>query len=112
MLEDSQSHLSAGPHNTAAAISAPAPAEHPKTAAVRKRAAQPLPIEVVLLTTGEAARALRVSTITIHRYAAAGLIPFVKLGARDARSPRRYRASDIARFIESRLAPESAGVTE
>lgn len=87
-------------------------AEHPKTTAARLRATQPLPLEVVLLTTAEVARSLRVSTITVHRYAAAGLLPFLKLGTGDARSPRRYRASDIARFLESRLAPSGAAATE
>ena len=112
MLAENLSNLSSGSPKAAAYDNAPAHAEHRKTVAVRKRAAQSLPIEIVLLTTGEAARALRVSTITIHRYAAAGLIPFVKLGAGDARSPRRYRASDIAQFIESRLAPTGAGATK
>jgi hypothetical protein len=111
MLAENLSNLSSGSPKAAAYDNAPAHAEHPKTVAVRKRAAQSLPIEIVLLTTGEA-RALRVSTITIHRYAAAGLIPFVKLGAGDARSPRRYRASDIAQFIESRLVPTGAGATK
>jgi Helix-turn-helix domain len=85
---------------------------HPKTAAVARRASAPLPLEVTLLTTGQVAKALGVSTITIHRYSAAGLLPSLKLGTGDARSPRRYRASDIARFLESRLAPSGAGATE
>jgi excisionase family DNA binding protein len=105
----SKSSLCYAPRNSAVSTEALAPAVHPKTAAVRRRAVQPLPAEVVLLTTAEAARALRVSTITVHRYAAAGLLPFVKLGAGDARSPRRYRLSDVLKFIESRL---SAGATK
>jgi len=111
MLGDTVSILSPAPHSTAATLNAPASAEHAKTLAARPRAAAPLPLEITLLSTGQVARALGVSTITIHRYAAAGLIPFVKLGAGDARALRRYRASDIARFVESRLAPSDSSAT-
>ena len=102
MLEDSLSNPSSESRNTADSV-------HPKTVAAARRAAVPLPPECVLLTTRQFAKAAAVTPITIHRYAAAGLIPFVKLGAGDARSPRRYRLSDVLKFIESRL---STGTTK
>ena len=102
MLADNLSNLSSESRNTADSV-------HPKTVAAARRAGVPLPPECVLLTTRQVARAVAVTPITIHRYSAAGLLPFVKLGAGDARSPRRYRLSDVLKFIESRL---SAGATK
>ena len=61
--------------------------------------------EKAYLSSGEVAKALGVSTITIHRYSAAGLLPSLKLGTGDARSPRRYRASDDV--FPSALSPSS-----
>lgn len=110
MLEDRISNLSSVSRDTA--TSTGAAVEHPKSLAVRKRAAAPLPLECVLLSTAQVARALGVSAITVYRYASAGLIPFIKLGDGSDRALRRYRAVDIARFIETRLAPNGAGATE
>lgn len=82
--------------------------EHPKTAAARRRASQPLPLEVVLMSPAEVARALGVSTITVFRYSKAGLLQPLKLGDGQARAPRRYRALDVMKFIESRLSVGTA----
>ena len=112
MLEDTVSILSSKPRNRAALINTSAPAEHPKTTAARLRATRPIPLEVALLTTSEVARALRVTPITIFRYAQKGLLRPIKLGDGSARAPRRYRAVDIARFIEERLATSGANATE
>jgi hypothetical protein len=102
-MSDNLSNLFPASRDTADSISAPASAEHPKTQAAARHAAAPLPPESVLITTRQFAKAVAVTPITIHRYAAAGLIPFVKLGDGSARSPRRYRLSDVLAFIESRL---------
>jgi hypothetical protein len=112
MLEDTVSILSSAPRNPAATSNPPAPAEHPKTTAARLRATRPIPLEVALLTTSEVARALRVTPITVFRYAQKGLLRPIKLGDGSARAPRRYRAVDIARFIEERLAASGVSATE
>jgi hypothetical protein len=111
VLVESASIPFASPRNTAESTNAPAPAEHPKTTAARLRGTRPIPLEVALLTTSEVARALRVTPITIFRYAQKGLLRPIKLGDGSARAPRRYRAVDIAKFIEERLAA-SGGSTE
>ena len=107
MLEEG--FFCSGPRNAAAASNAPASVEHAKTAAARKRASHPLPLEVMLLTTAQVARALGVSAITVFRYSKAGHLIPIKLGDGSARSPRRYRAIDVARFIESRLSTGATG---
>jgi hypothetical protein len=84
---------------------------HPKTLAAQKRDAQ-VPFEIRLLTPRQVARALSVSQITVWRYTERGLLHALKLGDAGPRCARRYRARDIAQFIESRLAPKSAGVTK
>jgi hypothetical protein len=87
-----------------AATANSATSAHPKTIAAARRASQPLPLELVLLSTAQVAKALGVSTITVFRYSKSGLLRPLKLGDGQARSPRRYRAIDVARLIESRLA--------
>jgi hypothetical protein len=84
---------------------------HPKTAAVRQRASQPLPIEVMLMSTAQVAKALGVSAVTVFRYSKSGLLKPLKLGVGSARCPRRFRALDVMRLIEERLAA-GAGATE
>jgi Helix-turn-helix domain len=103
MLEES----SFGLRNTVDITNAPVSVKHPKTVAAERRAAQ-VPLEVTLLTTAQVARALSVSQITVWRYAQRGYFCPVKLGTGGPRCARRYRAVDIARFIEERLAGGTA----
>jgi Helix-turn-helix domain len=90
-------------------LSSSSPAVHPKTTARIARASQPLPAAIALLSRADVARALGVSPLTVFRWTKAGLLHSLKLGDGDVRAPVRYRASDIAAFIESRL---GVGATE
>ena len=76
---------------------------HPKTVARLARASHPLPAAIALLTRADVARALGVSGLSVYRGTKAGLLHSLKLGDGDTRAPVRYRATDIAEFIESRL---------
>jgi predicted DNA-binding transcriptional regulator AlpA len=77
---------------------------HPKTRACELRAARPLPVAIALLSRADVARALGVSPLTVYRYTKAGLLRSLKLGDGGVRASVRYRASDVAELIESRLA--------
>jgi len=76
---------------------------HPKTRACELRAARPLPVAIALLSRADVARALGVSGLSVYRWTKAGLLHSLKLGDGDTRAPVRYRATDIAEFIEARL---------
>jgi hypothetical protein len=81
---------------------------HPKTLASWRRAAEALPLEVVLLSTKQVAKALAVSQLTVWRYSQRGWLTPLKLGTGAQRCPRRYRAVDVLRLIEERLAVGAA----
>jgi hypothetical protein len=80
----------------------PSPAVHGKTAARARRASQPLPPAIALLTRADVARALNVSPLTVYRMTKSGQLHSLKLSG-DPRSPVRYLASSIALFIQERL---------
>lgn len=86
----------------AAAVDSPS-SLHPKTLARLARASQPLPVAIALLSRADVARALGVSQLTILRWSKIGLLRSLKLGDGGDRAPTRYRVSDVAEFIESRL---------
>jgi hypothetical protein len=81
---------------------------HQKTLASWRRAAEALPLEVVLLSTKQVAKALAVSQLTVWRYSQRGWLMPLKLGSGAQRCPRRYRAVDVLRLIEERLAAGAA----
>ena len=76
---------------------------HAKTAARLARASQPLPAAITLLSRADVARALGVSALTVSRWTKAKLLHSLKLGDGGTRAPVRYRATDVAEFIEARL---------
>lgn len=74
-----------------------------KTRARLAREGRPLPDAIALLSRSDVARALGISPLTVYRMTRDGLLPSLKLGDGGLRAPRRYKAADIAAFIESRL---------
>jgi excisionase family DNA binding protein len=59
-------------------------------------------MEALLMTTGEAAAALRISKGSVDYLAAQGVLPVVHIGR-----ARRFRVADVSEFVE-RLAAQPA----
>lgn len=57
-----------------------------------------------LLTVKDLAEALSVSTKTVYRWTAAGIIPFVKVG-----SAKRYRLANVLAALEAPTAQKTEG---